>query len=141
MFYGQASHTLDQKGRVTLPSKYRDLLGESFFVLRGFEKCLFVYTEDGFHELEDKIKALPIAQGGVLQRFVFANTEKVTTDKQGRFVVPPKLREYAGLEKDVVLVGLSSRIEIWDSDAYAEYEANTVANMDNLSEMLKELGI
>lgn len=141
MFYGQASHTLDQKGRITLPSKFRDLLGESFFVLRGFEKCLFVYTQEGFHELEDKIKALPIAQGGILQRFVFANTEKIATDKQGRFVVPPKLREYAGLEKDVVLVGLSSRIEIWDSEAYAKYEADTVANMDNLSDMLRELGI
>lgn len=141
MFYGQAYHTLDQKGRITLPSKFRELLGESFFVLRGFEKCLFVYTQDGFHELEDKIKALPIAKGGVLQRFVFANTEKVTTDKQGRFVVPPKLREYADLEKDVVLVGLSGRIEIWDSETYAKYEADTVANMDNLSDMLKELGI
>lgn len=141
MFYGQAEHTLDQKGRVTLPSKYRDLLGESFFVLRGFEKCLFVYTEDGFHELEDKIKALPIAQGGILQRFVFANAEKVTADKQGRFVIPPKLREYAGLEKDVVLAGISARIEIWDASTYKDYETNMVADMDNLSAMLRELGI
>lgn len=141
MFYGQADHTLDKKGRVTLPSKYRDLLGESFFVLRGFEKCLFVYTEDGFRELEDKIKALPIAQGGILQRFVFTNAERVTADKQGRFVIPPKLREYASLEKDVVLAGVSSRIEIWDASIYRDYEANMVADMDNLTSMLKELGI
>lgn len=141
MFYGQAEHTLDQKGRLTLPSKFRELLGESFFVLCGFEKCLFVYTEEGFRELEEKLKSLPIAQGGVLQRFFFANTEKITTDKQGRFVVPPKLRDYANLEKDITLVGVSTRVEIWNKSTFDEYQRKSEEDMGSIKQMLMELGI
>ena len=137
MFYGQAKHTIDQKGRINLPSKYRDELGESFFVMRGFEKCLFVYTEEGYKELEAKLRALPIAKGGRIQRYIFGSTESVSVDKQGRFVVPPSLREFAGLEKDVVVAGVSSRIEIWDANTFASYEDETVSDPAKLSEMLE----
>ena len=129
MFYGQAKHSIDAKGRVILPSKYRESLGESFFVLRGFEKCLFVYTEADYHELEAKIKALPISNdGGVIQRYIFHYTEQVTADKQGRFVIPPKLREFAGLDKDIIIAGASSRIEIWDEKEYEKYEQKIEAD-------------
>lgn len=141
MFYGQARHTLDQKGRIILPSKYRDKLGESFLVMRGFEKCLFVYTEEGYKELEEKLRALPISTGGRLQRYIFGSTESVTSDKQGRFVVPPQLREFAGLEKDVIVAGVSSRIEIWDADTYSKYEEETINDTDKLSELLELFGI
>ena len=137
MFYGQARHTIDAKGRVILPSKYRDSLGESFFVLRGFEKCLFIYDEAGFRELETKIKALPdSADGGRLKRFVFNYTEQITNDKQGRFVVPPHLREYARLDKEIVVAGASSRIELWDVNEYKAYEEKFDDNPESISDLL-----
>ncbi len=141
MFYGQASHSIDAKGRIILPSKFRDELGESFLVMRGFEKCLFVYTKEGYKELEEKLRALPISSGGRIQRYIFGSTESVTPDKQGRFVVPPKLREFAGLEKDVVVAGVSSRLEIWDADTFNKYEEETVTDTEKLSEMLELFGI
>lgn len=142
MFYGQAKHSIDAKGRIILPSKYRESLGESFFVLRGFEKCLFVYTEADYHELEAKIKALPISNdGGIIQRYIFHYTEQVTMDKQGRFVVPPKLREFAGLDKDIIIAGASSRIEIWDEKEYENYEQKIEADPQKLSEILNLFGI
>ncbi|MBE7019021.1 MAG: division/cell wall cluster transcriptional repressor MraZ [Ruminococcaceae bacterium] len=142
MFYGQAKHSIDAKGRVILPSKYRENLGESFFVLRGFEKCLFVYTQEDYKELEAKIKALPISNdGGRLQRYIFNYTELVTADKQGRFVIPPGLREFAGLNKDIIIAGASSRIEIWDVEEYEKYEKQTEDEPQKLSEILNIFGI
>ena len=142
MFYGQAKHSIDAKGRVILPSKYREDLGESFFVLRGFEKCLFVYTKEDYRELEAKIKALPISNdGGRIQRYIFNYTELVTTDKQGRFVIPPGLREFAGLNKDIIIAGASSRIEIWDVEEYEKYEKQTEDEPQKLSEILNIFGI
>ncbi len=141
MFYGQAQHSVDAKGRIILPSKFRDGLGESFLVMRGFEKCLFVYSEEGYKELEEKLRALPISSGGRLQRYIFGSTENVTTDKQGRFVIPPKLREFAGLEKDVIITGVSSRLEIWDAEAYEKYENETVSDTDKLHELLEIFNI
>lgn len=142
MFYGQAKHTIDAKGRIILPSKYREHLGESFFVLRGFEKCLFVYTQEDYHELEAKIKALPISNdGGIIQRYIFHYTELVTADKQGRFVIPPGLREFAALKKDIIIAGASSRIEIWDVDEYENYEKKMEENPQKLSEILNLFGI
>ena len=142
MFYGQAKHTIDAKGRVILPSKYRENLGESFFVLRGFEKCLFVYTQEDYHELEAKIKALPISNdGGIIQRYIFHYTELVTADKQGRFVIPPGLRDFAGLNKDIIIAGASSRIEIWDVEEYEKYEKRLEADPQKLSEILNLFGI
>lgn len=142
MFYGQAKHSIDAKGRVILPSKYRENLGESFFVLRGFEKCLFVYTKEDYKELEAKIKALPISNdGGRLQRYIFNYTELVTADKQGRFVIPPGLREFAGLNKDIIIAGASSRIEIWDVEEYEKYEKQTEDEPQKLSEILNIFGI
>jgi MraZ protein len=142
MFYGQAKHSIDSKGRIILPSKYRNNLGESFFVLRGFEKCLFIYTEAGFFELEEKIKALPISNdGGRLQRYIFNYAEQVTADKQGRFVVPTHLREFANLTKDILIAGASGRIEIWDSEEYERYEKQTDDSPEKLSEILQIFGI
>jgi len=141
MFYGQAKHSIDAKGRIILPSKFRDGLGESFLVMRGFEKCLFVYSEEGYKELEEKLRALPISSGGRLQRYIFGSTENVTTDKQGRFVIPPKLREFAELERDVIITGVSSRLEIWDAEAYEKYENETIGDTEKLHELLEIFNI
>ena len=137
MFYGKAKHSVDAKGRIILPSKFRDGLGESFLVMRGFEKCLFVYSKEGYKELEEKLRALPISSGGRLQRYIFGSTECVTTDKQGRFVIPPDLRKFAELDKDVIITGVSSRLEIWDADAFENYESETVNDTDKLKELLE----
>ena len=146
MFYGQARHTIDQKGRVILPSKYRDKLGESFFVLRGFEKCLFVYAENEFRELEEKIKALPSSNdGGFLQRFIFNYTEQVTPDKQGRVILAQHLRDYAGLNgeanTEVIITGASSRVEIWSVAEYEGYEQKSTDDPDRLAKILEIFNI
>ncbi len=142
MFYGKSKHNIDAKGRVILPSKYRENLGESFFVLRGFEKCLFVYPEEGYRELAAKIKALPMGnKGGILQRYIFHYTEQVTADKQGRFVIPPGLREFANLQKEIIVAGASSRVEIWDVNEYSKYEKAIEDDPQQISEILSLFGI
>lgn len=144
MFYGQARHTLDQKGRIILPSKYRELLGESFFVMRGFgipERCLFVYTTENYHELEEKVRALPIAAGYDIQRFIFHYAENVVPDKQGRFVLPNHLRDFAELSKEIVIAGSSSRIEIWDATKYEDYENKMDSDPQKLMEAMKDFCI
>ena len=142
MFYGQARHTIDAKGRIILPSKYRDSLGESFFVMRGREKqaCLYIYSTDGFNEFKEKIKAIPDANGGsAFKRFIFNNTEEVVNDKQGRFVIPTRLKEYANLEKEIMIVGTDDRIEIWDASVYEGTE--TQFTNDNVVEFMEKYGI
>ena len=142
MFYGQARHSIDAKGRIILPSKYRENLGESFFVLRGFDKCLMIYTKEDYNELAARIKALPMSNnGGRVQRHVFGHTELVTPDKQGRFVIPTELRDYAELDKDVIITGVSTRIEIWDAATYENYEKETTDDPQKLSEILEIFGI
>ncbi|MBP3448415.1 MAG: division/cell wall cluster transcriptional repressor MraZ [Clostridia bacterium] len=141
MFYGKAKHSIDAKGRIILPSKYRENLGESFFVMRGLANCLFVYPEAGFREFEAKIKALPISDAGDVQRYIFHSTEQVSMDKQGRFVIPPDLRDFAKLDKDVVIAGASSRIEIWSDKEYEKYEQRVEADPQKISEILSLFGI
>lgn len=137
MFYGRAEHSIDIKGRIILPSKYRDNLGESFFIMPGFEKCLAVYTEEGFRKLEEKLLALPSSNdGGWLQRELFNDTEQVSADKQGRFVVPTFLREFANLKKDIMIAGASDRIEIWDLEEYKAYKERYRSNPRKLPETL-----
>lgn len=141
MFYGQNRHTVDTKGRVIFPTKYREELGESFYVTRGLSHCLFVYPKSEWEKLEEKLKTLPMSSGGNIQRFFFNNTENVSFDKQGRILLASHLREYAGLSKDVVIAGVSNRLEIWDA---AEFDnMNSMENMDadEIASQMEILGI
>lgn len=118
MLIGEYSHSLDVKGRVNFPSKLRDDLGDCFIITKGLDKCLFAYSMDEWKNLEEKVRALPLSKSRTLQRFIFAGAAEVTVDKQGRINIPSNLRDYAGLKKDITIVGVSARVEIWDKESY-----------------------
>ena len=136
--YGKYKHSVDPKGRLFVPSKLREELGEAFYVTLGLDHCLSVYTESGWQAILDKYNALPISQARKM-RFLFANAAKCEPDAQGRIVLPQKLRAYAHLEKDVVVIGVSNRAEIWNAEKWAEIEAEEL-NPENLAAVMEELG-
>lgn len=120
MLYGENLHSLDAKGRVNFPSRLRERLGARFFITKGLKNCLFVYSEEDWQELERKIRALPMSKAHPLQLFFFAGAVDVVPDKQGRVLIPNNLRDYAMLDKEVMIVGASNHAEIWDKDRYLE---------------------
>ena len=136
--YGKYKHSVDPKGRLFVPSKLREELGEAFYVTLGLDHCLSVYTEAGWQAILDKYNALPISHARKM-RFLFANAAKCEPDAQGRIVLPQKLRAYAHLEKDVVVIGVSNRAEIWNAEKWAEIEAEEL-NPENLAAVMEELG-
>ena len=141
MFMGEYNHTLDTKGRLIIPSKFRETLGEKFVVTKGLDGCLFVYANDDWNAFEQKLTSLPLINKEARQfaRFFLAGAATVEVDKQGRILLPAALREFAGLEKDVVLVGVGSRVEIWSKERYLEN--NDFDDMDEIAEHMAELGI
>lgn len=141
MFYGQNRHTIDPKGRAIFPAKYREKLGDVFYITRGLQSCLFVYPKDAWLKFEEKLKSLPDSTGGAIQRYFFNNTEEVSFDKQGRVLIPSHLRDFAGLTKDIVIAGVSSKIEIWDAQKFDGL--NTMDNMspDEISAQMELLGL
>lgn len=120
MLIGEYQHSLDPKGRVNFPARLREGLGARFIITKGLDNCLFVYSEEEWKVLEDKIRALPVSKARSLQRFLFAGAVDVEPDKQGRVLIPANLREYAGLTKDVMVIGASVRAEIWDKDKWQQ---------------------
>ena len=140
MFMGEYNHTVDTKGRLIIPSKFRETLGDEFVVTKGLDGCLFVYDNTEWTSFEEKLKSLPLTNKDARQfvRFFLAGAGSVEVDKQGRILIPSNLREFAGLEKDVVLVGVGSRIEIWSKTKW-ESEA-TIEDMDSIAEHMSELG-
>lgn len=137
--YGKYRHSVDPKGRLFVPAKLRDELGEAFYVTLGLEKCLTVYTQASWDSFMEKANAVPVYQQGVL-RFLLANVVRCEPDKQGRFLLPPDLRGYANITQNVVFIGQGTRAEIWDSDAYDELEREQL-KPENLLAAMKELGI
>lgn len=135
---GSFSHNIDVKGRMNFPTKLRELLGESFIITKGLDNCLFVYSVSEWAVLEEKIKSLPLSKGRNLQRFFFSGASEVETDKQGRILIPQHLREYAGLEKDVMVIGASNRAEIWDKSKWEVQNGDVTQEL--LEEAMDELG-
>ena len=140
MFMGEYSHTIDVKGRVILPAKFRDELGMNFVVTRGLEGCLSVYTMDSWLHLADAMKKSKASKENVraFKRFVFGSAAEVEFDKQGRILIPGTLREYAHLEKEVTVLGTGDKIEIWNKDAYETYAAKIVPDMEEIAESMDE---
>ena len=141
MFMGEYNHTIDAKGRLIIPSKFRETLGDVFVVTKGLDGCLFVYDNAEWNVFEEKLKSLPLTNKDSRKfvRFFLAGAAEVEVDKQGRILVPNVLREFAQLNKDVVLIGVASRIEIWSKerfDGMAAYE-----DMDEIAEHMAELGL
>ncbi len=140
MFMGQYEHTIDSKGRTIIPAKYREGLGETFVVTRGLDGCLFLYPSLEWQEFVDKLQKLPSSQKTrKIQRQFLSKAMEVTLDKQGRILIPAMLREQAGLEKDIVFVGMMNRVEVWDKSLLAKEESQE----DDLSldEAMDELDI
>lgn len=143
VFIGEYQHVLDPKGRVIMPSKFREGLGEKFVVTKGLDHCLFVYPQNEWQEFERKLRTLPLTSkdARAFTRFFFAGATECELDKQGRILIPANLREYAELVKELVIIGVASRVEIWSKERWDEY--NDDANLDHQSivEKMAELGI
>jgi MraZ protein len=142
MFMGQFQHCLDQKGRLIIPSKFRELLGQSFVLTKGLDACLFVYPKDEWVVLEQKLKTLPFTQkdARAFIRFFFAGAVEAEMDKQGRILIPPQLREHAHIDKDAVIIGVSNRVEIWSQEQWDSYSAEAAVSYEDIAEKL-DLGL
>ena len=141
MFMGEYNHTIDAKGRMIVPSKFREQLGNEFVVTKGLDGCLFVYPNEEWHNIEEKFRTVPLTTKDArkFSRFFFAGAATCELDKQGRILLPVVLREYAGIEKDVVSVGVFNRVEIWDKDKWQE--SNSYDDMDEIAEHMADLGL
>ena len=141
MFMGEYRHTVDPKGRLIVPSKFRELLGTEFVVTRGLDGCLFVYPMDSWTAYVDKLKKLPLTDKNarLFMRFLIAGANTCELDKQGRALIPAKLREYAGLAKETVFVGVLSKIEIWSKERWDEND--DYDNIDDIAEHMSEFGL
>lgn len=139
MFMGEHSHTIDAKGRLILPAKFRDELGTSFVVTRGLEGCLSVYTMEAWSDFAKAMQQFTTSKSNVraLKRFLFGSAAEVEFDRQGRILIPGSLREYAKLEKDVVVLGTGDKIEIWSKPVFDEYNAKVVPEMEDIAETLE----
>lgn len=140
---GEYQHTVDNKGRLIFPAKFREALGEKFIATKGLDNCLFVYSLEEWAILENKLKQLPLAkpEARAFVRFFFAGAAELECDKQGRVLLPNNLREHAKLDKDVVVIGVSNRIEIWGQEAWDEYNAKIGPEVTTIAENLVDLGI
>jgi MraZ protein len=138
MLIGEFQHNIDEKGRLFIPAKLRDDLGEHFIVTRGLDGCLSAYSQTEWNIMEAHIRALPISKSRDLKRFFFSSANEATADKQGRIVVPANLREYAALERDVMIIGASTYIEIWDKKRWEEVR-NAITS-DSVAETLDGMG-
>lgn len=142
MFMGEYNHTIDAKGRLIVPAKFREVLGDEFVVTKGLDNCLFVYPNDEWQKFEEKLQTLPLTNKSARQftRFFLAGAASCEVDKQGRILLPQVLREFAALEKDVVLVGVASRIEIWSRQRWDESLETYDSDMDEVAANMESLG-
>ena len=143
MFIGEYQHTLDIKGRVIIPSRFREDLGDGFVMTKGLDNCLFLYPRNEWSILEEKLKTLPLTNrdARAFIRFFFSGAAECIIDKQGRVLIPSNLREHAKLGKDVVVIGVSTRMEIWSKEEWDSYNDDDNLSYDNIAEKMAELGI
>lgn len=146
MFYGEYQHTIDRKGRIIVPSKFRQVFKEhyveKFYVTRGLDGCLFVFTEDEWKAQEQKFKAMPFTKQEArrFNRLYFSGACDIMCDKQGRILLPQYLKDFAGIKRDVVIVGISNRIEIWSKDRWDSFYKNYNQAFEDLAEKIVEAG-
>lgn len=141
MFMGEFQHQMDAKGRLIVPAKFREELSEHFVITRGLDKCLFGYTLDEWQRIEEKLKTLPITKKDVrkFMRLFFSGAVEVEIDKQGRINIPTHLRSYADLTKECVVIGVSSRIEIWDAKSWQSFYEETESHYEEIAEELIDI--
>ena len=143
MFIGEYNHTVDNKGRLSIPSKFRRKLREGVVITRGLDSCLFLYPKVEWEKLATKLSQLSISQANnrAFSRLMLAGAWDVKLDKQGRVMVPDYLRKYAGLSKKTVIAGLFNRLEIWDVDKWSKYKDGTEKSSNEIAEALGGIGV
>ncbi|MCK4259010.1 MAG: division/cell wall cluster transcriptional repressor MraZ [Halanaerobiales bacterium] len=143
MFMGEYQHSMDAKGRLIMPAKFRESLGEKFVITRGLDNCLFVFPNEEWCILEEKLKSLPMTRkdARAFVRFFFSGATECELDKSGRINLPQNLREFAKLDKDIVVLGVSNRIELWSKENWDQYMSVTSESYEEIAETMEELGI
>lgn len=143
MFLGEYEHTMDDKGRVAVPARFRDELGNGVVITRGFDRCLMGFPRAAWEGLAQQVSSLSIGQGEArnLQRLLFSGAADIALDKQGRMLLPQNLREYAGLGETVILAGLNKHFEIWSVERWQEVLQTLDANVGSFADRLTNLGL
>jgi len=143
MFLGRFEHTLDDKGRLTIPAKYRNTLATGVVITRGLDGCLYVIPSSEWEDIAGKIRSLSLLKKGARSfvRLFFAEATDCIPDKQGRVLIPGYLREYANLQDEVIVAGLYSRLELWNPEDYKQENARLQKDAEALAEQLSELGV
>lgn len=142
-FMGTYQNNVDPKGRVSIPVKFREALGERFYVTKGFDRCIDIHTAAGWERLTEKLQKLSVTKKDMRDfvRFIFGNATDVELDKQGRILLPAMLRETVGIEKEVVVMGVGSKIEIWDKAAWEERQNAVAQRIADISENVGEFDV
>lgn len=143
MFIGEYEHNVDAKGRIIMPSKLREDIGDKFIITKGLDGCLFAYSQTEWANFEEKLKALPLAQKNARNfvRFFLSGAVECEIDKQGRFLISSNLREHASLDKEVIIIGVGTRLEIWNKEAWKTYSSDENISADEIAENMTMLGI
>jgi len=140
---GEYEHSIDAKGRLIMPAKIRDDMGEKFIVTKGLDGCLFGFSQNEWSNFEEKLKTLPLTNKNARDfvRFFLSGATECEIDKQGRFLIASNLREYANMEKDVVIIGVGTRLEIWNKEKWKTYNSDENISADEIAENMTMLGI
>lgn len=143
MFIGEYLHSLDEKGRISIPAKFRQQLAGGVVVTRGLDHCLFLYSREEWEILAKKLASLPVSQkkSRAFARLMLAGASDALLDRQGRCILPEYLRQYAGIKEKVVVAGLYNRLELWNESAWSAYKKATEDASDDIAESLAELGV
>ena len=142
MFYGEYEHTIDKKGRLIIPSKFRESFKEydieNFYITRGLDKCLFLFTENEWKTQESKFKSVSFtkSESRKFNRLYFSGASNIECDKQGRILIPKYLKDYAAIKRDVMIIGVSNRIEVWAKDAWLEYYNSSKESFEEIAEKM-----
>lgn len=138
MFLGEYQHSIDEKGRMIIPAKFRDALGSNFIMTRGLDRCLFVYPRDEWNLLEQKLKSLPLMKSDAraFTRFFFSGATECELDRQGRVNIPQNLREHAALTKETIVIGVSNRVEVWSKENWESYNQESEQSFNEIAEKL-----
>lgn len=145
MFYGEYNHSIDPKGRLILPARFRDVCEESgydrFFLTRGLDQCIFMFTEEEWRQQEKKFKSLSFTrkEARSFNRLFFSGAVEVLPDKQGRFIIPQVLKTYASIDQKVVVIGVSNRIEIWSEDVWQKFYQDSSGSFEEIAENMVDL--
>ena len=143
MLIGEYEHSLDAKGRLIMPAKLRTDMGEKFIITKGLDGCLFVFAQNEWSNFESKLNELPLINKNARDfvRFFLSGATECEIDKQGRFLLVNTLREYAEITKEVIIIGVGTRLEIWDKEKWKKYNSNENISADTIAENMTMLGI